>query len=120
MTRTTTRSSGRSAATRRRPSRAPSADEDGELNGILSRDRSFRFSPLLAADELSPVTTQMFEVAYQAPQPFPAFTSAGQKQAETYIGIALGFCPKDSTSCEMRRRYYENYDGTRGVRSTPT
>jgi hypothetical protein len=89
-----------------------SADEDGELNGILSRDRSFRFSPLLAADELSPVTTQMFDVAYQAPQPFPAFASGGQKQAETYIGIKLGFCSADSTSCEMRRRYYENYDGT--------
>src|SRR4029079_14693642 len=40
-----------------------SASEDGELNGILSRDRAFRFSPLLAADELNPVTSEMFDVA---------------------------------------------------------
>ncbi len=89
-----------------------SAAEEGELSGILSRDRNFRYSPLLAADELSPVTAEMFEVAYQAPQGFSAFTTDGEKRAETYIGIALKFCSSGSETCEMRRRYYENYDGT--------
>jgi hypothetical protein len=94
------------------PESSTSAAEDGELSGILSRDRNFRYSPMLAADELSPVTAEMFEVAYQPPQPFPAFASDGEKRAETYIGIGLGFCSSGSQSCEMRRRYYENYDGT--------
>ena len=74
---------------------------------------------MLAADDLSPVTTEMFDVAWQAPQQFPAFASDGEKRAETYIGIALGFCPRESQSCEMRRRYYENYEGTAwGQKST--
>jgi hypothetical protein len=50
----------------------------------------------------------MFDIAYQAPQPFPEF-AGGKQAAETYIGIALGFCDAGSAICEMRRRYYENY-----------
>jgi len=85
-----------------------SAGEEGELSGILSRGRDFRYSPLLAADELSPVTTEMFEIAYQDPESFPAIDA----KAETYIGNALRFCDAGSASCPVRKRYYENYDGT--------
>ena len=85
-----------------------SAGEDGELSGILSRGRDLRYSPLLAADELSPVTSEMFEIAYQDSESFPAIDA----KAETYIGNALRFCDAGSASCPVRRRYYENYDGT--------
>ncbi len=87
------------------------AAEDGELSGILTRDRGSRFNPTLAADGLSPVTSEMFQIAYQAPTPFPAFTG-GKAAAETYIGIKLGFCDdgvgelRDAAALlrELRRR----------------
>ncbi|MDO8185702.1 hypothetical protein Q5424_15485 [Conexibacter sp. JD483] len=81
--------------------------EHGDLNGVASPDRSLQLTPV-AADPFGRLNTEVVEVAYQRAVPFPAF-SAEQKKAETWIAIRLGFCNTSATSCEMRRRYYENY-----------
>jgi hypothetical protein len=96
-------------------SEAPAAEastttgEPGELTGVTTPDRTLRLTPV-AADPFGDLNTELVETAYQAPQPFPAFDTDGKKAAETFIGTALGFCAPGSRSCEMRRRYYENYE----------
>ena len=107
VTTTTTRSSGRSAGRSGVPSRAPRPRGRRAERHPLPRPQ-LPVSPMLAADELSPVTTQMFEVHLSGTATFPAFTSAGEKQGRsTYISMKLEFCSADSTTCEIGRRYYE-------------
>lgn len=84
-------------------------DDPGELTGVATPDRTLRLTPV-ASDPFGDLNTELVETAYQAPQAFPAFDTAGKKAAETFIGTSLGFCSSGSRSCEMRRRYHENYE----------
>ena len=88
-----------------------SLDQSGELVGVLSRSTSYQFGPLLSdsPDGAGPPNVGLISVAYQKPQPFPAFTPPEQV-AETYIGRQINLCTPDAPSCDVRRAYYEDYN----------
>ncbi len=88
-----------------------SLGQSGQLTGVLARSRNdFSFAPLVSdsPDAAGTMNTGLISVAYQPPQPFPAFTG-GQAAAETYIGDQLRLCEVDAVSCDVRKAYYQHY-----------
>ncbi len=85
--------------------------QSGQLDGVLSRTRSYTYSPLISdsPDAAGGPNTGLISVAYQHPQAFPAFT-APEQAAETYIGKQLNLCRPDVNFCDVRRAYYEDYN----------
>ncbi len=86
-------------------------NQSGQLDGVLSRTRSYSFAPLISdsPDAAGGPNTGLISVAYQPSQAFPSFTP-GEQAAETYIGKQLNLCRPDVTSCNVRRAYYEDYN----------
>jgi hypothetical protein len=68
------------------------------------------FKPTVAGPR-GGVNTQLIEMTYQAPTPFPAFDTPGQKRAETYIGKRLHICAQEAVTCPIRAMYFKLYDG---------
>ncbi len=88
-----------------------SLGQSGQLTGVLAPSRNdYSFAPLISdsPDAVGTMNTGLISVAYQPPQPFPAFTG-GQAAAETYIGDQLRLCPVDAVTCDVRTAYYEHY-----------
>jgi hypothetical protein len=85
--------------------------QSGQLDGVLSRTRSYTYSPLISdsPDAAGGPNVGLISVAYQQPEAFPAFTPPEQA-AETYIGKQLNLCRPDVTVCNVRRAYYEDYN----------
>jgi hypothetical protein len=78
---------------------------DDRLVGGLARGHDLRFVPT-AAGPPDGVNTELISMAYQAPRPFPALSTAVQKAAETYLGDQSGICGRNAPVCEVRPRYY--------------
>jgi hypothetical protein len=88
----------------------PLTQQPGRLTGLLARARTTDFGPLVA-DPLRAANDQLVQITYQAPKPFPAFTSPGERSAATWIGkVATNICASDAPSCDVRARYYEAWD----------
>jgi len=83
--------------------------QPARLEGILARGLGSQFQPLFA-DPSSPVNDGLIQLAYQAPRPFPPFSTLAEQAAEAYLGIhVMKICPAAATSCDVRAKYYQNY-----------
>ncbi len=82
---------------------------DARLVGVLARTHDMGFKPTLAGPP-GEVNTDMIDMAYQAPKPFPAFDTPQKRAAETYIGkqIHLSGCSEDVQTCPIRKHYYQD------------
>ncbi|HEY6472374.1 MAG TPA: hypothetical protein VIY26_05755 [Acidimicrobiales bacterium] len=80
--------------------------QPGPLVGVLARTHDYGFQPLNAGPP-GDINLEFIQMAYQAPQPFPAF-SGGEALAETYIAHKLFLCPKEKQSCSIRPLYYQS------------
>jgi hypothetical protein len=78
----------------------------GPLSGVLTRTKTMAFEPTTTGPP-GGVNAQMLELAYQDPQPFPAF-AGGEAAAEGYIGSQLHLCPSE-TGCSIRQAYWSDY-----------
>jgi hypothetical protein len=83
-------------------------NQAGKVAGVLSRTRTFAVAPTVADPSATP-NTDLVAIAYQAPQPFPAF-AGGQIAADDYVGRKLALCkPDDPGTCDVRHAYWANY-----------
>ena len=75
--------------------------------GGLARTHDFGFKPTVSGPP-GGVNTDLIDMTYQAPAPFPAFDTVGKRNAETYIGKAIHLCTADATECLIRPLYYKD------------
>ncbi|HEY2287753.1 MAG TPA: hypothetical protein VGH88_18595 [Streptosporangiaceae bacterium] len=83
--------------------------QPGPFVGSLARTRDYSFQP----DSAGPphgVNTQLIDISYQTPKPFPPFDGAAQL-AETYIGRKLMLCTAAEPTCDIRKLYYQLFQG---------
>jgi hypothetical protein len=88
----------------------PLTKEPAKLTGLLARSQTTEYEPILA-NPLRATNDQLLQMAYQAPVPFPVWSSPGELEAETWIGkVATNICASDAATCNVRTQYYENWD----------
>ena len=88
----------------------PLTKDPAHLTGLLARSQTTDFQPMLA-DPLRATNDQLLRITYQAPTPFPAWSSPGERDAETWIGkVATNICASDAPTCDVRAQYYEGWD----------
>lgn len=80
----------------------------GPLVGSLGRSRDLTLQ-VVSAGPREGVNTELVNIANQAPEAFPAFTTDGTRAAETVIGKALNLCTADEATCPVRPQYYLQY-----------
>ncbi|MDO8212276.1 hypothetical protein [Conexibacter sp. CPCC 206217] len=88
--------------------RDPEDVEKAQLSGILTRTHAYAYEPLIASPN-GGQTAELPAIAYQDGTPFPAFSTPGQRAAQTAIGEYLRVCSFTAASCDIRRMYYESY-----------
>jgi len=86
----------------------------GRLSGILARTRTWGYESLNAGPGGSG-NNELLDIVYRAPEPFPAFTTPGEKAAETYIARAINSCAGPGV-CDLRREYFEKYSAIWGTK----
>jgi hypothetical protein len=79
--------------------------QPGPIAGVLARTHAMAFAPSAAGP--GQVNGQLLRLAYQDPQPFPAF-DGGQADAAAWIGAALHLCPHVK-GCDIREAFRTDY-----------
>jgi hypothetical protein len=83
-------------------------DHASKVEGYLARANSSDFEPLVA--NAAGTNAALLSIVNQDAQPFPAFKTAADQRAETYIGKDItGMCPATADTCDVRAKYTEDY-----------
>jgi len=105
------------------PSRTDPKTE-GTLHGLLARGRDDQYLPLLA-DPAGSINFDLVNIVNRPTAPgggFPAFDTAGEAAGAQFLArvpkdpgpdhpIIMGVCAYAAPTCDIRKAYYEKYDG---------
>jgi hypothetical protein len=97
---------------------------DGTLHGLLARGRDDQYLPLLA-DSAGSINFDLVNIVNRTPVAgggFPAFETPGEAAAAQFLArvpknpgpdhpIIMGICDYDAPTCDIRKSYYDKYDG---------